>query len=187
MCPILSSLSQRCCPIYSVSSLLLLPNCFKLCYHTFLSLLSRFHFFPHQHLVRLPSPLRGGSFSIIRSPSACRATTYDHRGCDSLQSGSRLLNLTGSVCTRVCRAASLRQLLCLLRLLYPSWNQCQQNAANGWFTKLGDYFFDTMLNRMHVLWAEIGWYVSFAFSFLSFFFIFLEILCKIKHVKGTFI
>lgn len=73
------------------------------------------------------------------------------------------------MCTRVCRAASLRQLLCLLRLLYPSWNQCQQNAANGWFTKLGDYFFDTMLKRMHVLWAEIDMFLL-LFLFFSFFF-----------------
>lgn len=132
--------------------------------------------------MRLPSPLSGGSFSVIWSPSACRATTYDHRGCDSLQSGSRLLNLTSSVCIRVCRTASLRQLLCLLRLLYPSWNQCQQNAANGWFTKLGDYFFDTMLKRTHVLWAEIDMSL---FALFFFFFLFRNFVQN-KACKGHF-
>lgn len=48
----------------------------------------------------LPLPAKClGSISIIRSPLVWRAAMYCYWGCDCLKTGSRLLDLTGSVCS----------------------------------------------------------------------------------------
>lgn len=57
----------------------------------------------------LPLPVKClSSISITRSPLVWQDTMYSYWGRDCLETGSRLLNLTGSVCSSGCNAA-LRQ------------------------------------------------------------------------------
>lgn len=110
-----------------------------------------------------PPTQRVGSVSIIRSPLVCRATTYSYWGCDSPESGSRLLNRTSSVCSSVCRTASLRRLLCCAGTVSPFLKSVSAKCCKWLVHKAQWLFFDMVIFSTHVLCAETD-----TFSFLQF-------------------